>query len=259
MRPFYEWLLRQPDLARRRRPARRRRRRARRLQPPRPRARALPGLHLRRAPARALRQHGDVQPHRRLPLRGVRRGRSRPLCACLNAGWRTGLSGVTDEHGTDWGYPEGKGRTGLWVTGTPAQGCARRCGPGGSSPPAPRGCGSTPRSRSAGPSAAWAGHSRSPAGPGPSGSTSRGTDSWLGKPLHVQVLRPGPEVPEVVDVVPFRVGAAVSFRTRLRRRGRRLGGAAGQRPAAEQRHARPRGHPCNDLGVAYTSPWWLEG
>jgi hypothetical protein len=27
-----------------------------------------------------------------------------------------GLLGVSDEHGTDWGYPDGKGRTGLWVS-----------------------------------------------------------------------------------------------------------------------------------------------
>jgi hypothetical protein len=39
-----------------------------------------------------------------------------PINDCLNAGWKTGLLGVTDEHGTDWGYPDGKGRTGLWVT-----------------------------------------------------------------------------------------------------------------------------------------------
>ncbi|MET0419374.1 MAG: CehA/McbA family metallohydrolase, partial [Actinoplanes sp.] len=42
-------------------------------------------------------------------------GQGSPLNACLNKGWRTGLTGVTDEHGTDWGFPEGKGRTGLWV------------------------------------------------------------------------------------------------------------------------------------------------
>jgi hypothetical protein len=42
-------------------------------------------------------------------------GRTSPLVACLDAGWRTGLIGVTDEHGTDWGFPEGKGRAGLWV------------------------------------------------------------------------------------------------------------------------------------------------
>ena len=39
-----------------------------------------------------------------------------PLNECLNAGWRVGISGVTDEHGVDWGTPLGKGRTGLWVT-----------------------------------------------------------------------------------------------------------------------------------------------
>jgi hypothetical protein len=44
----------------------------------------------------------------------VVRGRS-PLVACLDAGWQPGLLGVTDEHGTDWGYPDGKGRAGCWV------------------------------------------------------------------------------------------------------------------------------------------------
>jgi len=39
-----------------------------------------------------------------------------PLNECLNAGWRVGLTGVTDEHGTDWGFPDGKGRAGLYVT-----------------------------------------------------------------------------------------------------------------------------------------------
>lgn len=39
-----------------------------------------------------------------------------PLTDCLAKGWRVGLAGVTDEHGTDWGYPDGKGRTGLYVT-----------------------------------------------------------------------------------------------------------------------------------------------
>ena len=38
-----------------------------------------------------------------------------PLVQCLDAGWRPGLIGVTDEHGRDWGRPEGKGRTGLYV------------------------------------------------------------------------------------------------------------------------------------------------
>ncbi|MGH2806090.1 MAG: DUF3604 domain-containing protein [Actinomycetota bacterium] len=46
---------------------------------------------------------------------GTDEGAQSPINECLNAGWRVGLLGVTDEHGTDWGYPDGKGRTGLWV------------------------------------------------------------------------------------------------------------------------------------------------
>lgn len=47
---------------------------------------------------------------------GTDRGVESPLVQCLNAGWRPGLLGVTDEHGTDWGSDAGKGRGGLWVT-----------------------------------------------------------------------------------------------------------------------------------------------
>jgi len=43
------------------------------------------------------------------------RGGSSPLGQCLDAGWQVGLLGVTDEHGVDWGCPEGKGRAGLYV------------------------------------------------------------------------------------------------------------------------------------------------
>ncbi|MDP3712336.1 MAG: hypothetical protein Q8R60_07620 [Mycobacteriales bacterium] len=46
---------------------------------------------------------------------GTDAGFASPLPECLDAGWKVGLLGVTDEHGTDWGYPDGKGRTGLWV------------------------------------------------------------------------------------------------------------------------------------------------
>jgi hypothetical protein len=48
-------------------------------------------------------------------LKDTDRGGRSPLCHCLDAGWRVGLLGVTDEHGSDWGLPEGKGRAGLWV------------------------------------------------------------------------------------------------------------------------------------------------
>jgi hypothetical protein len=48
---------------------------------------------------------------------GVDDGARSPLVECLSKGWRPGLLGVTDEHGNDWGRPEGKGRTGLFVSG----------------------------------------------------------------------------------------------------------------------------------------------
>ena len=47
---------------------------------------------------------------------GVDDGARSPLVECLSKGWRPGVLGVTDEHGSDWGRPEGKGRTGLFVT-----------------------------------------------------------------------------------------------------------------------------------------------
>jgi hypothetical protein len=48
-------------------------------------------------------------------LKDTDRGLESPLNQCLNAGWRVGLLGVTDEHGPDWGQPDGKGRAGLWL------------------------------------------------------------------------------------------------------------------------------------------------
>jgi hypothetical protein len=38
-----------------------------------------------------------------------------PLNACLNAGWRVGFTGVSDEHGTEYGR-DGMARGGLWVS-----------------------------------------------------------------------------------------------------------------------------------------------
>ena len=47
---------------------------------------------------------------------GTEVGQPSPLVECLNAGWRVGLIGVTDEHGTNWGFDPAKGRAGIWVT-----------------------------------------------------------------------------------------------------------------------------------------------
>lgn len=190
---------------------------------------------------------------------GYADGRSSPLVACLNAGWRTGIAGCTDEHGTDWGHPEGKGRTGLWVAehsraGVKAAMKARRFF-------ATRTSGlrvdatATPRG----------GRQH------PMGSVLRmergvvrirvdlARDSeWVGKPLTVQVLRPGSDVPAVAHVEEFQVGAVVDFRVRVDAEDgdwMLLRIADPTRPNATPG---PEGHPCNDLAVAYTSPWWIE-
>jgi len=47
---------------------------------------------------------------------GTDEGEDSPLTACLAAGWRPALTGVSDEHGDDWGVPVGKGRSGLYVS-----------------------------------------------------------------------------------------------------------------------------------------------
>lgn len=45
---------------------------------------------------------------------GLEFGRISPLTQCLDAGWRVGLIGVSDEHGSTYGKVKGRG--GLWVS-----------------------------------------------------------------------------------------------------------------------------------------------
>ncbi len=42
-------------------------------------------------------------------------GRPSPLVACLDAGWRPGILGTSDYHGTDFGTPDDRGRAGMYV------------------------------------------------------------------------------------------------------------------------------------------------
>ena len=141
---------------------------------------------------------------------GYADGRTSPLVACLNAGWRTGISGVTDEHGTDWGHPEGKGRTGLWVAdhtraGVKAAMLSRRffatrtsglrvdaTASVGGAPAVPMG---SELAMTSGDVTFTLDLARD--------------DAWLGRPLQLQVLRPGTEVPDVVAVQDFTVGGLV--------------------------------------------------
>jgi hypothetical protein len=190
---------------------------------------------------------------------GYASGQSSPLVTCLDAGWRTGITGVTDEHGVDWGHPEGKGRTGLWVDEHSRQGVKRAMRarrffatrtsglrvdatatpPGGN---AVRMGGVLPMRR---------------------GAVKIRLDlardaSWVGRELHAQVLRPGTDVPTVAAVVPFRVGPVVELRVPVDIADGDWMLVRIADPGELQKTPGPDGHPGNELGIAYTSPWWLK-
>jgi Protein of unknown function (DUF3604) len=134
-------------------------------------------------------------------LKDTERGRPSPLVQCLNAGWRVGLLGVTDEHGVDWGRPEGKGRAGLYVRELTRAGvlealAARRffasrvkglrVDAGLTSLAGPRGPGARV------PMGAAVGH---PGGPARVEVDLDRGPAWQGRRLGVQVLRPGERLP----------------------------------------------------------------
>lgn len=132
---------------------------------------------------------------------GADKGQVSPLNQCLNAGWRPGILGVTDEHGTDWGGPLDKGRGGIWVDSLSRD--AVRAGMERRSFFATRERGLRFDASAASQSA-----------PGPAvrmGSDlahtdgavtftidiDKGTD-WIGTPLRLQILRPGTSMPTLV-------------------------------------------------------------
>ncbi|GAB2829020.1 hypothetical protein GCM10022221_29350 [Actinocorallia aurea] len=186
---------------------------------------------------------------------GWSNGMSSPLVKCLNAGWRTGLTGVTDEHGTDWGFPEGKGRSGMWVTENTRAGVleamrARRF--------------FATRVSGLRLDATAAGVRMGGDLPITGGDVTfrvdldRGTE-WVGKPLNIQVLRPGSTAPTVVDVIETVSGRITEFTVPLNTADGAWVVLRVSDPSQANRSPGPAGHPCNDWGVAYSSPWWLQG
>ncbi|MQA14738.1 MAG: hypothetical protein GEV09_11350 [Pseudonocardiaceae bacterium] len=185
---------------------------------------------------------------------GVARGATSPLVACLDAGWRTGLLGVTDEHGEDWGLTEGKGRAGLWVTELSRAGVAealrarrffatRVSGLRVDATANGARMGSVLRHRSGAVEFAL----DIDRGPG-----------WAGMPLQLQVLRPGIPAPAVAEVVEIDCGEVGRFTLPLDVDD---GGWVVLRvadPTEANETPGPSGHPANNLAVAYTSPWFLE-
>jgi len=181
-------------------------------------------------------------------------GRSSPLSACLDAGWRPGLSGVTDEHGDDWGFAEGKGRAGLWVAEHSRAGvreamAARRF--------------FATRVSGLRVDATANGVRMGSVLPHTSGvvtfalDVDRGAD-WIGKELEIQVLRPGGGVPAVVEAVPASVGSLITLSVPLALADGPWVVLRVADPSRPNTTPGPPGHSANNEAVAYTSPWFLE-
>ncbi|MEU8082757.1 CehA/McbA family metallohydrolase [Micromonospora sp. NPDC049101] len=181
-------------------------------------------------------------------------GATSPLVACLNAGWRPALTGVTDEHGTSWGFHEGKGRSGLWVAENTRAAvfeamAARRSF-------ATRVSGLRVDAvangvRMGGVLNVASGDVRFLL------DLDRGA-AWDGKPLRIQVLRPGTSAPTVVDVIDTVNGQVADFTVPLNVADGDWVVLRISDPSLANGTPGPAGHPCNDFAVAYTSPWWLR-
>jgi len=183
--------------------------------------------------------------------------RQSPLVTCLDAGWRVGLLGVSDEHGDAWGFPAGKGRGGLWLRELSRDGVrealrARRF--------------YATNQRALRLDAAVQGVRMGGTVPHRTGPVTVALDlqtppEQAGWPLQVQVLRPGPGVPAVVHVQDVVVGEPdepLTFRVDLDADDGPWVVVRVADPATSTSRPGPDGHAGNLGGVAYASPWWLD-
>jgi hypothetical protein len=186
--------------------------------------------------------------------------RGSPLVRCLDRGWRPALVGVSDEHGDDWGEPDGKGRSGLYVEELSRAGvfdALRR-----------RDAFAT-REKGLRLDATLGGRPMGTAVPVPDGPAALELRvdldhgrSWWGRELSVQVLTTGAPLPAlavVADVVVARPDQpVVTVDVPVERL---VGTWAVLRVTDRTRPADPRAPGrWAELGeaVAYASPWWLE-
>ncbi len=192
---------------------------------------------------------------------GTDEGGTSPLVRCLDHGWRPGLLGVSDEHGDDWGRPEGKGRTGLYVDALTRAGVRRALSARQAFATRERGLrlDATLAGRPLGTEV------RLPA-PGPARlrvelDVDRG-EAWWGRPLSAQLLRPGEPMPTLVAVteitVPRPDEPLPAWDVELDPADGSWAVLRVSDPAAPA-DQRARG-PWAELGstVAYASPWWLR-
>jgi len=184
---------------------------------------------------------------------GSDRGLPNPFNACLNAGWRVGFTGVSDEHSGVYAQ-QGKGRGGLWIDEFTREGVRRGIASKrvfATIEPALRvdatangvPMGSTFPSK---PSAVtiMVDVDRGPA--------------WTGKGLLVEVIGPGSgDLPRLLDVVPITVPAAdqppVSFTAAPNGKWMFLRFIDPERP----NHPLAKSPFLNGGAFAYTSPWFF--
>ena len=72
------------------------------------------------------------------------------------------------------------------------------------------------------------------------------------------MLRPGSRAPAVADVVETTAGTVATFTVPLNVADGNWVVLRVSDPTVPNGTPGPAGHPCNDFGVAYTSPWWLQ-
>jgi hypothetical protein len=201
-------------------------------------------------------------------FKGTDAGAQSPLGQCLDAGWRVGLLGVTDEHGADWGRPEGKGRAGLYVGECSRAGVAEALAARRFFASRVKGLrvdaaltsltvAQAPRRR-----ARMGGVLVHTGGPVlVEVDVDRGS-AWWGRPMNVQVLRPGRPMPTLAAAADVRLPTpdepVVAFEVDLDRADgdwvvlRLSDPGEPADPRAAGRYARL------GRGIAYTSPFWLR-
>jgi len=185
---------------------------------------------------------------------GVAAGGISPLVACLNAGWRTGLLGVSDEHTANWGLQPGTGRGGLWVIEHSRAGVAEAL--------RARRFFAT---RVAGlrVDATAGGVRMGSVLPHRQGSVEFVLDvdcgpSWAGRTLQVQVLRPDTPVPVVAERVDIRCGYVACFTVPMSIEDGHWTVLRLADPDVPNNTEAPLNHPANNHAIAYTSPWFLQ-
>ncbi|HJT03918.1 MAG TPA: hypothetical protein VJ757_09865, partial [Pseudonocardiaceae bacterium] len=81
---------------------------------------------------------------------------------------------------------------------------------------------------------------------------------WIGRGLHVQVLRPDLPVPAVVDVVEVCCGEVCRFTVPMSIDEGPWTVLRIADPEAPNSTPGPGNHPANNDAIAYTSPWFLR-